>query len=87
MKARLGAGLLLLLLAAGLANLGCSQVTVAGSGSTTSGGGGTGTDTGTPLGTVPFTITWSIPMASRFTPNTESSVPNSILRIGKVKRR
>ncbi|HXB62824.1 MAG TPA: Ig-like domain-containing protein, partial [Acidobacteriaceae bacterium] len=54
----MGAGLLLLLLAAGVANMGCSTVNVA-SGTTTGtgGSGGTGTDTGTPLGSINFTIT------------------------------
>jgi hypothetical protein len=54
---RLGTGLLMLLLAAGLANTGCSTVTVNSDG-TTGPGGSTGTnDTGTPLGTNTFSIT------------------------------
>jgi hypothetical protein len=54
----LGGGLLLLLLAVGLTNTGCSTVNVS-SGGTTGGTGGTtgGTSTGTPLGSNTFTIT------------------------------
>jgi trimeric autotransporter adhesin len=54
----LGGGLLLLLLAVGLANTGCSTVTVNPNGTVNSGGGGsTGTNSGSPLGTNTFTIT------------------------------
>jgi len=56
-RSRLRAGLLVLLLAAGLANTGCTHVIVGGSGTTT-GTGSTGTATsGTPLGSNTFTIT------------------------------
>jgi len=51
----LGAGLMVLLLAAGLANLGCSTVTVNPNGTTGTGTGGT--STGTPQGSNTFTIT------------------------------
>jgi hypothetical protein len=60
-RARLGAGLLMLLLAAGLANIGCTKVVVGGDGST--GGGGTGGSSGgTPTGSQNFTIRTATPM-------------------------
>ncbi len=56
-RLRLGAGLLVLLLAAGLVNMGCATVTVSPNGTTTGTGGSGTTSTGTPLGSNTFTIT------------------------------
>jgi len=55
-RRRLRVGLLVLLMAAGLANTGCTHVYVNGSGSG-GGGGGSGDSSGTPLGSNTFTIT------------------------------